>query len=222
MSCAADIRDLAKCGRPHGLRQRCACIPPGSDIGQSPVTAAKQQPVKQHDSNDAMCMADRVAATACIFFRRFYCRNDFCTIDPRCLAPAALYLAAKVEETLLTARYLFQLMQTLSSEGTLPSMILRLPWGCLSLTRVCMPLTSMWNCCRPLFYFCLLPRQVPLHAARPGGQSAHRPGDGAAGGSSSSIRMFIIDLHVQLVVLLDSQLAPSCRAASSVAAPGEA
>lgn len=40
-------------------------------------------------------------------------------IDPRGVAPAALYLAAKVEETLLQARYLFQLMQKLAGERLL-------------------------------------------------------------------------------------------------------
>ena len=49
-----------------------------------------------------------------MFFRRFYLRNDFCEYDPRGVAPASLYLAAKVEETLLQARYLFQLMQRLA------------------------------------------------------------------------------------------------------------
>jgi Cyclin, N-terminal domain len=56
----------------------------------------------------------RVAATACVFFRRFYLRNDFCTVDPRAVAPAALYLASKVEETLLQARHLFHIMQKLA------------------------------------------------------------------------------------------------------------
>ena len=63
-------------------------------------------------------MHPRVAATACVFFRRFYLRNDFCTVDPRAVAPAALYLAAKVEETLLQARLLFHTMQKLA--GGLP------------------------------------------------------------------------------------------------------
>ena len=59
-------------------------------------------------------MHPRVAATACVFFRRFYLRNDFCAVDPRAVAPAALYLAAKVEETLLQARHLFHIMQKLA------------------------------------------------------------------------------------------------------------
>lgn len=60
-----------------------------------------------------MCL-HRVAATACVFFRRFYLRNDFCAVDPRAVAPAALYLAGKVEETLMQARYLFHIMQKLA------------------------------------------------------------------------------------------------------------
>lgn len=70
-------------------------------------TLSIRRSVTRHVANPGC----RVAATASVFFRRFYLRNDFCTVDPRALAPAALYLAAKVEETLLQARYLFHVMQ---------------------------------------------------------------------------------------------------------------
>ena len=65
-------------------------------------------------------MHPRVAATACVFFRRFYLRNDFCSVDPRAVAPAALYLAAKAEETVLQARHLFHIMQKLAGGSPPP------------------------------------------------------------------------------------------------------
>lgn len=41
----------------------------------------------------------RVLGTACIYFRKFYLRgNDFSTHDPRSMALACLFLAAKAEE----------------------------------------------------------------------------------------------------------------------------
>jgi len=57
----------------------------------------------------------RVAATACIFFRRMYSSCDFCHFDPRGVAPGAVYLAAKVEETHLPMKTLFQSMHRVAA-----------------------------------------------------------------------------------------------------------
>lgn len=49
-------------------------------------------------------LRQRVAATACVYFKRFYIRHCFKDHDPRLIAPTALYLAAKVEEHTLPAK----------------------------------------------------------------------------------------------------------------------
>ncbi|VDO65710.1 unnamed protein product [Schistosoma curassoni] len=40
----------------------------------------------------------QVIATALVYFKRFYSRNSFKTIDPWLMAPSCLFLASKVEE----------------------------------------------------------------------------------------------------------------------------
>lgn len=57
----------------------------------------------------------RVAATAAVYFQRFYLRNDFCVWDPRNIAPACVYLASKTEESPLQAKFLLQYIRSLSS-----------------------------------------------------------------------------------------------------------
>ncbi|KAK9816853.1 hypothetical protein WJX72_006148 [[Myrmecia] bisecta] len=57
----------------------------------------------------------RVAATACTYFHRFYVKNNFCEHDPRIIAPACLYLASKAEESQIQAKVLFQMMKKLSA-----------------------------------------------------------------------------------------------------------
>lgn len=58
----------------------------------------------------------RVAATASVFFRRVFLRRDFSEVDPRCAAPATVYLAAKAEETHLPMKVLFHSMARLSTK----------------------------------------------------------------------------------------------------------
>jgi len=49
-------------------------------------------------------LRQRVAATAAVYFKRFYLRNAYKEHDPRLIAPAALYLAAKTEEHTIPAK----------------------------------------------------------------------------------------------------------------------
>lgn len=51
-------------------------------------------------------LRQRVAATASVYFKRFYMKNCYRDHDPRLLAPAALYLAAKTEEHTVQAKAL--------------------------------------------------------------------------------------------------------------------
>ena len=48
-------------------------------------------------------LRQRAIATAAVYFRRFYLRQSLREYDPRKLAPACLYLAAKVEECAVQA-----------------------------------------------------------------------------------------------------------------------
>lgn len=59
---------------------------------------------------------NRVAATASVFFRRIFLRCNFSDVDPRSVAPAAVYLAAKAEETHFPMKTLFQAMARLSTK----------------------------------------------------------------------------------------------------------
>ena len=49
-------------------------------------------------------LRQRVAATAIVYFKRFYLRNTYKEHDPRLIAPSALYLAAKTEEHTIPAK----------------------------------------------------------------------------------------------------------------------
>jgi len=55
-----------------------------------------------------MKVRQRVVATAAVYFRRFYLRSSFEEHDPRLVAPACLFLAAKAEESAVQARHLEQ------------------------------------------------------------------------------------------------------------------
>ncbi|KAK9835001.1 hypothetical protein WJX81_003331 [Elliptochloris bilobata] len=59
----------------------------------------------------------RVVATACVYLRRFYVRRCLCEYDPRSVAPACLYLAAKAEEAQAQAKALFHFMKKLNASG---------------------------------------------------------------------------------------------------------
>lgn len=43
-------------------------------------------------------LRQQVIATATVYFKRFYVRNSFRSIDPLLMAPTCIYLASKVEE----------------------------------------------------------------------------------------------------------------------------
>lgn len=63
-----------------------------------------------------------VVATACVYLRRFYVRRCLCEYDPRAVAPACLYLAAKAEEAQAQAKALFHFMKKLNASGP-PSLL---------------------------------------------------------------------------------------------------
>ncbi|KAL7492851.1 hypothetical protein ACHAWX_000275 [Stephanocyclus meneghinianus] len=50
--------------------------------------------------------APKVAATACLLFKRFYLSNSVMMFDPKCMSVAAAFLASKVEDCMLDVRYL--------------------------------------------------------------------------------------------------------------------
>jgi Cyclin, N-terminal domain len=56
----------------------------------------------------------RAAASAAVYFWRFFVQNDFRDHDPRRIALASLYLAAKAEECHVQAKLLFHCMQKIS------------------------------------------------------------------------------------------------------------
>lgn len=58
----------------------------------------------------------RVATTASVFFRRIYQRCKFSDADPRSIAPATVYLAAKIEEVYLPMKVIFHAMSRLSAK----------------------------------------------------------------------------------------------------------
>lgn len=59
----------------------------------------------------------RVAATASVYFRRFYLKENFCEYDPRLVGPACLFLACKSEESQVQAKVLFQMLKKVSTAG---------------------------------------------------------------------------------------------------------
>lgn len=48
-----------------------------------------------------MKVRQQVVATATVFFKRFYAKNSIKSIDPLLMCPTAMYLAAKVDVSLL-------------------------------------------------------------------------------------------------------------------------
>lgn len=59
----------------------------------------------------------RVAATAAVYFKRFYVRHGLRDHDPRLIAPVALYLAAKVEEHTLQSKTVIASCSSLYPRG---------------------------------------------------------------------------------------------------------
>jgi cyclin C len=54
-----------------------------------------------------------VAATAVVYFRRLYAGSSFSAHDPHLVAPGCLYLASKVEESVVAAKLLLASMKRL-------------------------------------------------------------------------------------------------------------
>eukprot|EP00884_Botryococcus_braunii_P016835 jgi/Botrbrau1/3835/Bobra.0183s0060.1 len=60
----------------------------------------------------------RVVATAVTYLRQFYLRACLVEVDPRLLAPACLYLAAKAEEAQLQAKVLLHFIKKMHAPNT--------------------------------------------------------------------------------------------------------
>ena len=103
----ADLEDIAKNSQ-NLIRQRCgACLVLVHDVS-----------FKRWFGGDKPCIpVDRVAATACVYFRRFYLKENFCEYDPRLVGPACLFLACKSEESQVQAKVLFQMLKKVSTTG---------------------------------------------------------------------------------------------------------
>lgn len=67
--------------------------------------------VKQYRLAFKVDLRQRVAATASVYFRRFYLKNCFCYVDPRLVFVGCIYLASKVEESQLQAKHLVTFMR---------------------------------------------------------------------------------------------------------------
>ncbi|KAK9909354.1 hypothetical protein WJX75_000933 [Coccomyxa subellipsoidea] len=67
--------------------------------------------------NSQNLIRQRVAAAACMYFRRFYLKEEFCDYDPRFVGPACLFLACKAEESQVQAKVLFQMLRKVSTTG---------------------------------------------------------------------------------------------------------
>ncbi|KAI6694434.1 hypothetical protein NL676_022144 [Syzygium grande] len=83
--------------------------PPDRDRG---VTVEDLKLIKMHISNyicrlaQSVKVRQRVVATAVTYMRRVYTRKSMSEYDPRLVAPACLYLAAKAEESTVQAKAL--------------------------------------------------------------------------------------------------------------------
>ncbi|XP_030454824.1 cyclin-C1-2-like isoform X1 [Syzygium oleosum] len=83
--------------------------PPDRDRG---VTVEDFKLIKMHMSNyicrlaQSVKVRQRVVATAVTYMRRVYTRKSMSEYDPRLVAPACLYLAAKAEESTVQAKAL--------------------------------------------------------------------------------------------------------------------
>ena len=58
-------------------------------------------------------LRQRVVATACVYFKRFYFKTNFCDFDPSLLAPTVILLACKVEECSKNARDIIKAIQVI-------------------------------------------------------------------------------------------------------------
>ncbi len=61
-----------------------------------------------YDLANSVRQRQRVVASAITYFRRFYAASSFSAADPRIIAPGCLYLASKVEESVVMAKALQQ------------------------------------------------------------------------------------------------------------------
>eukprot|EP01097_Dermamoeba_algensis_P000197 TRINITY_DN1070_c0_g1_i2.p1 TRINITY_DN1070_c0_g1~~TRINITY_DN1070_c0_g1_i2.p1 ORF type:complete len:298 (-),score=60.52 TRINITY_DN1070_c0_g1_i2:194-1087(-) len=62
-----------------------------------------------------MNLRQRIAATASVFFKRFYVKNSFLEFDPRLVVPTSLYLSTKAEECLTQAKTFALAMKMMDS-----------------------------------------------------------------------------------------------------------
>jgi hypothetical protein len=77
---------------------------------------------------DSLIHCVRVATTASVFFRRIYQRCKFSDADPRSIAPATVYLAAKIEEVYLPMKVIFHAMSRLSGARLRPKFMQPVKW----------------------------------------------------------------------------------------------
>lgn len=66
-----------------------------------------------YDMANSIKLRQRVAATAVVYFRRLYASSSFSAYDPHLVAPGCLYLASKVEESVVAAKLLLASMKRL-------------------------------------------------------------------------------------------------------------
>eukprot|EP00775_Hariotina_reticulata_P011365 gene11365-11514_t len=66
-----------------------------------------------YDLANSVKLRQRVAATAVVYFRRLYAGSSFSAYDPHLVAPGCLYLASKVEESVIAAKVLLPTMKRL-------------------------------------------------------------------------------------------------------------
>lgn len=65
------------------------------------------------DMANSIKLRQRVAATAVVYFRRLYAGSSFSVHDPHLVAPGCLYLASKVEESVVAGKMLLASMRRL-------------------------------------------------------------------------------------------------------------
>lgn len=64
-----------------------------------------------HKLGQKLRLRQRVLATACVYYKRFYVRASLAQFDPRLVAPTLLFMASKVEESALSMKSFAQELQ---------------------------------------------------------------------------------------------------------------
>jgi len=65
-----------------------------------------------HKTGQKLRLRQRVLATACVYYKRFYIRASLAQFDPRLVAPTLLFMASKVEESALSMKSFVQVLQS--------------------------------------------------------------------------------------------------------------